>query len=461
MIETVEKLKSIASLKPIPKVSMFDLTYGQIFTGNPIELLEAQRLHSLYGNIFSIPSISSSNSYFIAGPEEVAHIHKNNKRYIKQYNIDKVFQKVIGAGILNSSGSKFDDRRKNLLPAFSMENIKQYITSMQRSLDRTVGLIKEEILIQQQANKKAVIDIDKYSTITCLDIASKVFFNKDWAEYEHQVSEIVAYINKSCGPSMFTVLKAVPATSKINQLKNIIEYRFINNSTSKANSNTEKTILDYLQNYKFNPKFKYKNNTELLDEVVTLLLTGHETSAGAAIFAMALLHISPKFKDLVISEVDSINKDTLDYYDIESCIYLKMLVKETLRMYPPVWFTLRYTAQQDEINGYYLPGNSYLYTNLYALHRHPEYWVDPDGFNPFRFAPENIAKIHQYTYLPFIMGPRTCMAANFSMIEIALIVFKLIRHFEFEKIPELKLKVTPHITLRTDKNFKLYAKIRD
>lgn len=462
-------LESIAHLKSIPKPNHFDLLYGHLITGDPIELLETQRLQKLYGNLYSCTNIFSPNTYMACGAPEIAHIHKNYKTYIKKYKINKVFGQTFGQGILNCSGDKYDDRRKNMLSVFSMDNLKQYLVKMQDSIDIFINRMRQDI-IQQSLNQnigqnKAVIDIDYYSTLICLDIAAKTFFNSDWGDELAEISIIVDDLNKACrSSSLFSLKKNVRINKILTYLKKIIKKRFIdnylNNDTdgSNTNRNSSRGLIYYLNNYQGNPNYQYNNEQEMLDEIITLLITGHETSATATVFAMALLQLDNDYKQLVLDEIERLPRDFIGYKDLQNCQYTKMWLDETLRMYPPVWFTLRYCLEQDEINGFYMPAKSYVFSNFYVLHRNQDYWVKPNVFDPFRFSPENRHKIVPYSYLPFIMGARTCLASNFATLEIQLILIKLLQNFSFTKIPNTQIKLSPQITLRTEEPLQLYAK---
>jgi cytochrome P450 len=447
-------LKTVAHLKAVPKLANLDILYGHLVTADPVELLETQRLQKLYGNLYDCSNILSPNFYTACGAPEIAHIHKNHKNYVKKYKINKVFGQTFGQGILNCSGSKYEDRRKNMLQVFKMDNLKEYLGVMQKSIDIFVERIRQDILRQEQDKNKPIIDIDRYSTLICLDIAAKTFFNREWGEDLEQVSVIVNDLNQACrNSSVFSIKKHIRINQILFYLKQIIKKRFINSRQYSDSGVLD--LLHYLDNYTGEQQYKY-NDVDLLDEVTTLLITGHETSATAIVFAMALLQLDPNYKNLVLDEVRNLPAD-ISYKDLQSCIYIRMLIDETLRMYPPVWFTMRYCLEQDEINGFYIPGKSYIFSNFYVLHRNQEYWVKPNVFDPFRFAPENKDKIVPYSYLPFIMGARTCLASNFATMEVQLVLIKLLQNFDFNVIPGTKMNLLPHITLRTTENLCLYA----
>lgn len=453
MIETIQDLKEI------PVVSKAQMLWGKLFTEQPQELLEVVRLQSIYGNIYLYYKFLTSNIYVLSGSEEIAHVHVNEHNYIKRYNINPTFTSLLGEGMLLNSGDKYYDRRKNILPLFKIAKLHEYVGIMQQVADSYIDLIKQDIQ-NQKSNKqltanKAVINIEKYTTHLCLDIAALILFNKSWGEDIERAGEIIKYLNENYTVSKVQVNKYYQINKRLHCLKEIIKRRFVD-AQDVQNKGVE-NLITHLYNYQGNSEHRYTSENEIFHEIITLLLTGHETSAITVSFALAVLSLDKSYEELVLSEIHSLNQDVLTYDDIQRCHYTRMWLEETMRLFPPVWATMRYNLNHDEINGYYLPAKSYIISNLFALHRNPEYWHKPNVFDPFRFSAENKAKQVKNSYLPFILGPRSCAASNFSMLELQVIVIRLMQQLRFEKIPGTQLTLAPYMTLRSEPELTMYV----
>ena len=119
-----------------------------------------------------------------------------------------------------------------------------------------------------------------------------------------------------------------------------------------------------------------------------------------------------------------------------------------MRIYPPVWGYARRAERQEEFNGHLLPANAYVAVVPYALHRHPEFWPDPERFDPDRFRPDCAEGRHPYTYLPFAAGPRTCIGAGIAMLEIQLVLAQMLQRFKVHVVPDHPIETMAKVTLK-------------
>ncbi len=451
-------LESLVDLKEIPVASKAQLLWGLFNTPDPQELFETVRLQKIYGNIYLHNRTLINNIYVLSGAEEIAHVHMNEQNYIKKYSNIVSFKKLLGAGILLNSGEKYVDRRRNILPVFKIAKLHEYVQTMQQVTDYYIDEIIDEIFDQKANNKlvnnQAIIDIEKYVTHICLDIAGLILFGKTWGEDIEAAGAIIKYLNENFMHSPLKLNKTYLINKQSNYLKQIIKKRFINT----IDFNKDENLLTYLMNYQGKAQYKY-NETELLDEVTTLLITGHETSAIAINFALATLTLDNVFEVEVLEEIKRLPTDRISYESVLNCSHVRMWLEETMRLFPPIWGTMRYNLNHDEINGYYIPAKSFVISNIFALHRNPQYWRKPNIFNPYRFSPENKSKQVKNSYLPFILGARSCVASNFSMIETQVILIRLLQRLVIKKIPGTSLKLAPYLTLRSFPNLHMYVSV--
>ena len=188
---------------------------------------------------------------------------------------------------------------------------------------------------------------------------------------------------------------------------------------------------------------------QVRDEVVTLMLAGHETSATALAWTLYLLGRHPDIEARLVESLRTeLNGAPANACDLSRLPYLKQVVQESMRIYPPVWLYSRRSVYEEEFNGYTLPANAYVAITPYVLHRHPEFWPDPERFDPDRFGPERDGSRHPYCYLPFAAGPRACIGSGMAMLEIQLVLAQILQRFRVHVVPDHLVETTAKVTLK-------------
>jgi len=188
---------------------------------------------------------------------------------------------------------------------------------------------------------------------------------------------------------------------------------------------------------------------QMRDEVVTLMLAGHETSANALAWTLYLLGRHPDVEARLTGSLTvALNGEPATAGDLPRLPYLKQVVQESMRIYPPVWAYVRRAEQPEEFDGYLLPAGAYVAVAPYALHRHPKFWPDPERFDPDRFHPDRGEGRHPYSYLPFAAGPRTCIGAGMAMLETQLVLAQILQRFKVRMVPDHPIETTGKVTLR-------------
>jgi cytochrome P450 len=188
---------------------------------------------------------------------------------------------------------------------------------------------------------------------------------------------------------------------------------------------------------------------QLRDEVLTLLFGGHETTAILLTWSFYLLSKFPEVAKRLRRELADVlggNPPTVD--DLGDLQYTRRVLEETLRIYPPIWSTSRRSIEAETIGGYHIPGGAMIGPSPYAIHRHPDFWENPEGFDPNRFTPECIADRPRYAYIPFGGGPRICIGRHFAMMEAMLILATVAQRYRLDLVPEHPVELAILATLR-------------
>jgi cytochrome P450 len=200
---------------------------------------------------------------------------------------------------------------------------------------------------------------------------------------------------------------------------------------------------------------------ELRDEVATLVLAGHETTAQALTWTFMLLSRHPEVERRALAEIREVCGDAPPTFEhLRALDYTGRVIDEALRLYPPAWLFERQSTVDIEINGYALPAGTMIGIVPWTLHRHPAYWRNPEGFDPDRFLPEAAAERPRYTYMPFGGGPRQCIGVNFALYEAKLVLATLLQRYSVELVPGQDLSCDAAVTLRPAHGMKVRLRRR-
>jgi cytochrome P450 len=188
----------------------------------------------------------------------------------------------------------------------------------------------------------------------------------------------------------------------------------------------------------------------LQEELVTLLLAGHETTASTLGWTLLLLARHPHVRDLVREEARAVlaGGRLPDAEDLHKLTYTMQVVQEAMRLYPPVWILPRIAQGPDRVGGFDVPAKADVLVCPYTLHRHPDLWEDPERFDPGRFDPARVAHRHRYAYIPFGAGPRFCVGSNLGMMEAVFVTALVSRDLDLAVVPGHQGVAEPMMSLR-------------
>jgi cytochrome P450 len=194
------------------------------------------------------------------------------------------------------------------------------------------------------------------------------------------------------------------------------------------------------------------DDRQLRDEVITLYLAGHETTASLLGWTLYLLSRYPNIQTRVRREIDTVlGNQRPSMEKLKGLAYTSQVINEVLRLYPPAWTIARNALADDEIMGYHIPRGAIVMVSPYFAHRLEAVWPDPGRFDPDRFAPEAVAARHPFAYFPFSLGPRICIGMQFSLYEARLVLGILLRDFELVSTGGPLVGVCAAGTLRPDR----------
>jgi cytochrome P450 len=191
---------------------------------------------------------------------------------------------------------------------------------------------------------------------------------------------------------------------------------------------------------------------ELIDEVMTLVVAGHETTASGLNWVWYLLSQHPEAEAKLHAELDAAADEPAPSLSaMEALPYTRQVIDEALRLYPPGWLLSRRAIAADTLSGYALPAGTDVLLSPYFLHRHPRYWKDAEAFRPERFAPENEAERPRFAYMPFAAGPRHCIGETFALYEMLVHLYNVARRYRLRHESKEPIELEAQVNLRTRK----------
>jgi cytochrome P450 len=352
---------------------------------------------------------------------------------------------VLGKGLLTSEREFWLRQRRLAQPAFHREKLLSLFESMEE--------ITREFLIKLEQERGMMINLDEKMMTVTADIALKTLFstitNEDKIEIYNQINLAQEYIiTRLRRPYMIPFLGITGAKRKFEKSIELFD-KFVYQLITERHQ-TKADFNDLLQLFMDSidaDTGEKMADLHIRDEVMTMFGAGHETSANALDWIIYELAIHPEIKKKIIEE-SQIFDDVPSFEQLLQMPYTKQVISEGLRLYPPAWATVRENFDVDSINGIQIEPGQTVFLSIFELHRNPNYWKNPEVFNPDNFSPESIAKHDKYQYLPFGAGARLCIGQQFALMEMQMLLSSLLKKFDFERIDNYTPKMFPLITLK-------------
>lgn len=376
-----------------------------------------------------------SYTYVIHHPDDVKRVLVSNHRnYTKGVGLDRV-KILLGKGIMTSEGELWKRQRYMMQPLFHRRVITTFAEVIAQANDRWIA--RWEALAR---SGEAINLTDEMSELT-LEIVLRSIFGRDLDRLSQQL-----------GGNPFEVV----TREQSRDLQFAYKFRSLTKLVAALIAHrraTEEEHLDYvamLMNARDKESGAPMGDRELIDEIMTLVVAGHETTASGLNWTWYLLSQHPQVESRLHAEIDAAaDLPVPSLTEMEGLRYTRQVIDEALRLYPPGWVLSRRTIDADELGGYPVPAGTNVLLPLYLLHRHPHFWKNPDTFDPERFAPEQESERPRFAYMPFAAGPRHCIGETFALYEMLVHLYKVARRYRLRYVPDKPLELEAQINLRT------------
>jgi cytochrome P450 len=375
--------------------------------------------------------------------ESVLVTQHNNFEKSKDY---RALRRVLGNGLLTSEGEFWRRQRKLVQPAFHQERIAAYTEVMVAYTERMLASWKEG----------QGLDVHEAMMRLTLDIVAKTLFDTDVSREAEDVGAALQFLmGKFMRQAAFAFLLPtsipIPTTRRlrraVGQLDKVI-YEIIRRR--RASGTMSGDLLSVLLQAQDDEGLGMTDR-QLHDEIMTLFLAGHETTANALSWTWLLLGQHPEIEDKLVEELRRVLGGRAPTASaLPRLTYTEMILKEAMRLYPPVWVIGRRALAPFRMGNYELPAETNVVMSQLITHRDAKYFPEPERFDPDRWRPNdprNLA-LPRFAYFPFGGGPRVCIGAGFSMMEAVLLLATIAQHFRLALVPGQTIEKLPSVTLR-------------
>ncbi|APR76506.1 Cytochrome P450 family protein [Minicystis rosea] len=390
--------------------------------------------------------------------EKVKHFHKSDMLRFGLYDL-------AGEGLFTSNGELWRRQRKLMAPLFTPRALEAYATDMVACTRRTMEGWRdgEELPLSRETTRltmgiagKTLFDADTFSEAD--EIGHALTIALDWTGWivgrpfafahvvlKRMAERLAAHATGNVREALTRAEQrfsrpVVHVGTRGRELSRAIAFldehvqRMIDDRRRTAGTGRADLLSRLLEAHDEDDGAKMSDR-QVRDEVLTLFVAGHETTATGLAWTIYLLCKHPEVLAATVREVDAVGDDpsVSDLPRLDLCL---RVFKEALRLYPPVYVFGRDSKDPITLGGYDLPAPTNVLTSPWVLHHAARFWPDPERFDPDRFRPENEAARHRYAYLPFGAGPRICLGNHFAYMEAQLALATMLRRYTFELLAE-------------------------
>ena len=408
----------------------------------PDPLLFMQKLFDSYGRIIKY-EISGINCIMLNEPKYIEKIlHDKEEIYLKTGTPEmQMLKPILGEGLLTSEGALWKLQRDAARPSFTS---RQILTYADRILAATRKMLSTWEPFENAMNP---IDIEAEMSQLTLNVVGIALFGTSLDSVAEAFGKAVLVINKYMGhfdPSDAEGLQEFGQAMRFlkSTVRDIVDKR-------KMEPDHSTDFLSDLMNYYASRPKEDTQEDNLVDEIFTFLMAGHETTAKSLTWTLYLLSQNPKKRKLIEDEIDRIgNGMPINAEKAPQLTYTWMCIQEAIRLYPPVWVISRCAAEDDQIYDLTINKGDLIIAVPYLMHRDTEYWPDPEIYEPERFA-GNIRKEKPYfAYFPFGGGPRHCIGRHFASLEMILVLCTILQKYQLNLANGQRVEPEAVVTLR-------------
>jgi cytochrome P450 len=396
-------------------------------------------------------SFFGRNSFIINTPEAIRHVLVDNyENYARTPAAIRVLRPILGEGLLTAEGRSWKHQRRTLAPAFTPRAVSTLVPHMVAGIDETVA--------QLRTNVAGPVDLREAMQRMALEIAGRTMFSLGMDRHGPTLRDFVMeYGDRLARPGFLDLALPLgwPTPTDFARARfrrrwtRFVAMLMAERRAAKKDGAPPRDLFDLMEAAARDPETGQTFTDEQLgDQVATMILAGHETTAVALFWSLYLLALDPVTQDQLADEVRGVADGPLE---IERLKFTRAVIEETLRLYPPAFLVARAAAGPDSVAGLSIRKRDIILIAPWLLHRHEKLWQEPNAFVPSRFMPPSPPP-DRFAYLPFGVGPRVCIGAHFAITEATLALAKLIGAFKVELLDKDPLTPVGIVTTQPDRS---------
>jgi cytochrome P450 len=390
--------------------------------------------------------------YLLSHPDLIEYVLVENNRNFTKTRILRRNRRLLGEGLVTSEGGLWRRQRRLAQPAFHRKRVAAYGEVMAAFADRAL----------EGWRNGGTIDIHEEMMRLTLKVVAKCLFDADIEAEARDVGKAmkVALEDFSSQRRLIRIPKSIPTPHNLRferaarRLDGVV--RRIIEERRKCGEEVDRGDLLSMLMLAEDERGERMTDKQLRDEVMTLFLAGHETTANALSWTFWLLSLNAAAEAKLAEELERVlGGRSPTMADLPILPYVERVLRESMRLYPPAWVMGREAVGECEVGGYQMPAGTTALMSQWVVHRDPRYYEDPERFDPDRWAAGYEEGLPRFAYFPFGGGPRQCIGAGFAMTEACLILAAVAQRFKMELSPGQRVAPYPSITLRPKEGIRM------
>jgi len=396
------------------------------------------RQFRIFGDIYKA-SVYGTSVYAIRDVEFAHHVLVENwQNYVKGLLIKRVAL-LLGNGLMVSKGDLWKRQRRMIQPAFNHESI--------GPLTKMMTAVNSELLRKWQlaARRKESVNVTRDVSGMALEVVLRFILGDDY----ERVGFHFDLLSQEQARNMEFAL-SFRALGKV--ILQVIDRR-------RKDPATSTDALGMLMQARDPQSGQSMQDRQLIDEILTLIVAGHETTASTLNWAWYLISQHPEVEQSLSNELATLTTSS-EFGDLPKFLYTRQIIDEAMRLYPAGWLLTRKALRDDRLGEYFVPAGTEIYVSPYFIQRHPDLWEEPDRFNPDRFRPDNSRHRHRLATIPFSAGPRNCIGALFARVEMQIHLMTIGRYLRLRYIQSRPIELEAGVNLRSKYDFIMYPEAK-
>lgn len=386
---------------------------------------------------------------YLVNDADLAHaiIVEQHQNFIKSKNYQEL-ARILGQGLVTSDGELWRRQRKLAQPAFHRARIAGFAQMMVKDTEAM-------LLRWQDFTPEKIIDLSHEMNALTFEIVGHTLFSTDTQAFAEQIREAMHFAIDFVNRRVINPFRLPIWMPRRKNRKFVLMLQILNDfvdgviSQRRKNTQVKNDLLGLLMQARDEETGTGMSDRQLRDEVMTFVLAGHETTSNSLSWTLFALDKNPEIRNKLEDEIDTVlNGKVPDFENINRLIYTRMVVEESMRLYPAAWLIERENTVDIDLAGHRIKKGAVFMIYTYGIHRNARYWHDPLVFDPQRFAPDNSVPYKREAYLPFSYGPRQCIGSQFAMVEATLILAMIVQKFRWNISAEHPVEPEPSVTLR-------------